>query len=41
MELRKIGGGGGVEWLQLAQDRGRCGVLVNTVINLRALAPRS
>jgi hypothetical protein len=40
MDLRKIGWGG-VEWLQLAQDRGRWGVLVNTVINLRALAPRS
>jgi hypothetical protein len=30
-----------VEWMQLAQDRGRWRALVNTVMNLRALAPRS
>jgi hypothetical protein len=33
--------GGGVEWIQLAQDRDRWQALVNTVINLRVLAPRS
>jgi hypothetical protein len=32
---------GGVEWIQLAQDRDRWRVLVNTVMNLRVLAPRS
>jgi hypothetical protein len=30
-----------VEWIQLAQDRGRLRTLVNTVMNLRVLAPRS
>jgi hypothetical protein len=32
---------GGVEWIRLAQDRDRWQVLVNTVMNLRVLAPRS
>jgi hypothetical protein len=32
---------GGVEWIRLAQDRGRWWSLVNTVMNLRVLAPRS
>jgi hypothetical protein len=32
---------GGVEWIQLAQDRDRWRALVNTVMNLRVLAPRS
>jgi hypothetical protein len=40
MDLREIGWGS-VEWIQLAQDRGRLRALVNTVMNLRALAPRS
>jgi hypothetical protein len=31
----------GWEWIQLAQDRGRWHALINTVINLRVLAPRS
>jgi hypothetical protein len=40
MDLREIGWES-VEWIQLAQDRGRLRALVNTVMNLRALAPRS
>jgi hypothetical protein len=40
VDLRKTGWGS-VEWIQMAQDRGRWRVLVNTVMNLRALAPRS
>jgi hypothetical protein len=39
MDLMEIGWG--IEWIQLAQDRGRWQALVNTVINLRVLAPRS
>jgi hypothetical protein len=38
--LREIGWGR-VEWIQLAQDRDRWRALVNTVMNLRVLAPRS
>jgi hypothetical protein len=33
--------GGGVDWIKLAQDRDRWPDLVNTVMNLRVLAPRS
>jgi hypothetical protein len=33
--------GGGVEWIQLAQDRGRLWAVVNAVMNLWVLAPRS
>jgi hypothetical protein len=39
MDLREIGFGG-VEWIQLAQDRYRWWALVNTMMNLRILAPR-
>jgi hypothetical protein len=34
MDLREIGFGD-VDWIHLAQDRDRCRVLVNTVMNLR------
>jgi hypothetical protein len=40
MDLREIGWGS-VEWIQLAQDRDRWRALVNMVMNLRVLAPRS
>jgi hypothetical protein len=40
MYLREIGWGS-VEWIQLAQDRDRWRALVNTVMNLRVLEPRS
>jgi hypothetical protein len=40
MELREIGWGS-TEWLQMAQDRDRWRALVNMVIILRVLAPRS
>jgi hypothetical protein len=40
MDLREIGLGS-VEWIQLAQDRGRWRAVVNTVMNLLVLAPRS
>jgi hypothetical protein len=36
MDLREIEWEG-VNWLQLAQDRGQCWALVNTVMNLRVL----
>jgi hypothetical protein len=38
MDLREIGWGS-VNWIQLAQDRDRWQDLVNTVMNLRVLAP--
>jgi hypothetical protein len=42
MDLREIGwGGGGVEWIHVAQDRDRWRAVVNAVMNLRVLAPRS
>jgi hypothetical protein len=31
---------GGVEWIQLAQDRDRQRAVVNAVMNLRILSPR-
>jgi hypothetical protein len=40
MDLREIGCGG-MEWIQLAQDRDRWRSLLNTVMNLRVLAPLS
>jgi hypothetical protein len=40
MDLREIGWGI-VDWIQLAQDRDRWRAVVNTVMNLRVLAPRS
>jgi hypothetical protein len=39
VDLREIGRG--VEWIQVAQDRDRWLALVNTVMNLLLLAPRS
>jgi hypothetical protein len=40
MALREIGWGS-VDWIQLAQDMDRWRALVNTVMNLRVLEPRS
>jgi hypothetical protein len=40
MDLSEIGSGS-VDWIQLAQDRHRWRALVNTVMNLRVLEPRS
>jgi hypothetical protein len=40
MDLREIGWGG-VEWIYLAQYRGRWRAFVNAVMNLRVLAARS
>jgi hypothetical protein len=40
MYLREIGWRS-VDWIQLAQDRDRWRAVVNTVMNLRVLAPRS
>jgi hypothetical protein len=34
-------GGGGVDWIRLAQDRDRWRAVVSAVMNLRVLAPRS
>jgi hypothetical protein len=39
MDLREIVWGS-VDWIQLAQDRDRWRALVNTVMNLRVLAPQ-
>jgi hypothetical protein len=40
MDLREIGWGS-IHWIQLAQDRDRWRAVVDTVMNLRVLAPRS
>jgi hypothetical protein len=40
MDLRETGWGS-ADWNQLAQDRDRWQAIVNTVMNLRVLAPRS
>jgi hypothetical protein len=40
MVLKEIGCGS-VDWIQLAQDRDRWRAVVNTVMNLQVLAPRS
>jgi hypothetical protein len=40
IDLRESGWGG-VEWIHLAQDRDRWRAVVNAVMNLRVLAPRS
>jgi hypothetical protein len=40
MDLGKIGWGS-VEWIHLAQDRDRWRAVVNAVMNVRVLAPRS
>jgi hypothetical protein len=40
MDLREIGWGS-VDWIQLAQDSDRWRAVVNTVMNLRVLVPRS
>jgi hypothetical protein len=41
MDLRDVSWGDGVEWNHLAQDRDRWQALVNALMNLRVLAPRS
>jgi hypothetical protein len=41
MDLREIVWGGRVEWIHLAQDGDRWRAVVNAVMNLRVLAPRS
>jgi hypothetical protein len=40
LDLREIGLGG-VDWIRLAQDRGRWRAVVSAVMNLWVLAPRS
>jgi hypothetical protein len=38
---RLASGGGGVNWIRLAQDRDWWQAVVNVLMNLRVLAPRS
>jgi hypothetical protein len=40
IDLREIGWGS-VEWIHLAQDRDQWWAVVNTVMNLQVLTPRS
>jgi hypothetical protein len=40
MDLREIGWGS-VDWIQLAQDRGRWRAVLSAVISLRVFAPQS
>jgi hypothetical protein len=35
MDHRAVGWGGGIDWIDLAQDRDRWQALVNAVMNLR------
>jgi hypothetical protein len=35
-----VGWGGGIKWIQLAEDRGRWQALVNMVMNLQVLVPQ-
>ena len=35
MDLQDVGWGGGLDWIDLAQDRDRRRALVNAVMNLR------
>jgi hypothetical protein len=37
----RLTGEGGVEWIQLAQDRDHWWAVVNAVMNLRVLAPQN
>jgi hypothetical protein len=39
MDLREISWGGGVKWIQLAQNRGQWQAPVNTVMNLWVVVP--
>jgi hypothetical protein len=39
--LGEISWGGGVDWIHPAQDRDRWRTVVNAVMNLQVLAPRS
>jgi hypothetical protein len=41
MDLREIGGGGGVEWIHQAQDRDHYQAVMNAVMNLQILMPQS
>jgi hypothetical protein len=39
--LRRLAGGGGVDWVRLAQDRHRWRAVVSAVMNLQVPSPRS
>jgi hypothetical protein len=39
--LGRLAGGGGVEWIHFPQDRDRWRAVVNPMMNLQLLAPRS
>jgi hypothetical protein len=41
MDLKERLGGGGVDWIRLAQDRDRWRAVVSAVMNLRVLPPWS